>query len=89
MDENKNIGDSWYVIFVAAPAQIKSFELSPYEDCPECGVDKTVSRSEATALYMNLLNDDQRELKLEALVNQVFSFGFVQAITVSDKIGLE
>ena len=89
LDENKNIGDSWYVIFVAAPTQIKSFELSPYEDCPECGVDKTVSRPEATALYMNLLNDDERELKLEALVNQVFSFGFVQAITVSDKVGLD
>jgi len=89
LDENKIMANNWYVAFVTNPEQGKNFELSAYEDCPECGDNKTAVHSDALVSYIDLLNNDSRELQLDALINHVFSFGFAKTIAVSNKIGLD
>lgn len=82
----KNDG-AWHLFSVIAQKLEKSFEFTPYEDCPVCGAQKTVNVSQAGAQYERLLNQETAP-KLEALREQVFSFGFARSQVTTNTVSL-
>lgn len=78
----------WHVYSISDQKHQKSFVLTPYEDCPACGKQGIrVSSNHAGAEYDQLL-DQETVPRVEALREQVFSFGFARIQITNDKVGL-
>lgn len=87
IDHQSSDGRLWKWFQIDGRKAGKAFVLSPFEDCPVCGGSLDSSRDNAKVRYENLL-DRVSSPRLDALKDQVFSFGFARGAVSDNKIGM-
>ena len=86
LDKQYN-NESWQAYSIADQKLHITFELITYQDCPVCSKPENHARTEVADLYKRLLRQESIP-DIEALENQVFSFGFAHKNVTTQGTGL-
>lgn len=87
IDANFNNNNLWQAFIVNEKKHATSFEFHPYEDCPACKTQKTQSASDAEEKFEQIMTQSALP-NVAAMKQQIFSFGFAKARSMSQQVGL-